>query len=148
MHSDPRKPVYTSEDLAGFDPARELGFPGEFPFTAASSPPCTGDTCGRCASTPAWATRRRATPATNFFWQTVCQLSVAFDLPTQIGYELRRPDGIGGVGKVGVAIDSLEDMERLFAGNSSGQDLDLDDHQCHGIDPAGAVCVCGPSLGG
>ncbi len=38
MHSDPRKPVYTSEDLAGFDPARELGFPGEFPFTRGIQP--------------------------------------------------------------------------------------------------------------
>ena len=69
-------------------------------------------------------------------------LSVAFDLPTQIGYDSDSPLALGEVGKVGVAIDSIEDMERLFDGIRAGYDLDVDDDQCDGFDSAGAVC-CG-----
>ena len=59
-------------------------------------------------------------------------LSVAFDLPTQIGYDSDSPLALGEVGKVGVAIDSIEDMERLFDGIPLDRSLDLDDHQRHG----------------
>ena len=63
-------------------------------------------------------------------------LSVAFDLPTQIGYDSDDPHSLGEVGKVGVAIDSLEDMELLFDGDPARPRLDLDDDQRHRGDPA------------
>ena len=66
-------------------------------------------------------------------------LSVAFDLPTQIGLDSDHPLAVGEVGKVGVAIDSIEDMERLFSRHRSHEDFHFDDHQRHGVDPAGAV---------
>ena len=66
-------------------------------------------------------------------------LSVAFDLPTQIGYDSDRPMALGEVGKVGVAIDSIEDMERLFAGIPLDQNFHLDDHQRDGEHSACAL---------
>ena len=66
-------------------------------------------------------------------------LSVAFDLPTQIGLDSDNPLAVGEVGKVGVAIDSIEDMERLFSRHRSHKDFHLDDHQRDGVDSAGAI---------
>ena len=113
------KPVYTSADLEsiGFDPIKDLGFPGEFPFTRGIQPTMYR---GRL-----WTMRQYAgmgdAEESNRRYKFLLEhgtagLSVAFDLPTQIGYDSDDPMAIGEVGKVGVAIDSLEDMERLFAG--------------------------------
>jgi methylmalonyl-CoA mutase, N-terminal domain len=68
-------------------------------------------------------------------------LSVAFDLPTQIGFDSDSPWAAGEVGRAGVAIDSLEDMERLFAGIplntvSTSMTINVHDHQRHGDDSA------------
>ena len=64
----------------------------------------------------AWAMPRRATAGTSFCLSMGRGVIVAFDLPTQIGYDSDAPLAMGEVGKVGVAIDSIEDMERLFEG--------------------------------
>jgi methylmalonyl-CoA mutase N-terminal domain/subunit len=116
--SFPLEPLYTPEDLpAGFDPESDLGYPGFFPFTRGIQP--TGYR-GRL-----WTMRQYAgfgsAEETNarFRWlleQGQTGLSVAFDLPTQIGYDSTDPMAEGEAGKAGVAIDSLEDMERLFEG--------------------------------
>ncbi len=107
--------VYGPESLEGWDPARQLGSPGEAPFTRGNHP--TGYT-GRL-----WTMRQYAGYATAresnrryryLLKQGQSGLSVAFDLPTQIGYDSSHPMAQGEVGKVGVAIDSLEDMECLF----------------------------------
>ena len=74
-------------------------------------------------------------------------LSVAFDLPTQIGYDSDDPMANGEVGKVGVAIDSLEDMEILLDGHPAGKGLDVDDDQRHGVDAAPAVPAGGREAG-
>ena len=66
-------------------------------------------------------------------------LSVAFDLPTQMGYDSDAPEAEGEVGRVGVPISSLADMEVLFAGHPAGRGQHVDDHQRHGADPAGPV---------
>ena len=66
-------------------------------------------------------------------------LSVAFDLPTQMGYDSDHPMAEGEVGKVGVAIDTLDDMERLLGGHPARPGQHLDDDQLDGADPAGAV---------
>jgi methylmalonyl-CoA mutase N-terminal domain/subunit len=113
------KTVYTRSDLeaTGFDPVKDLGFPGEFPFTRGIQPTMYR---GRL-----WTMRQYAgmgdAEESNRRYKFLLEhgtagLSVAFDLPTQIGYDSDDPMALGEVGKVGVAIDSIEDMERLFDG--------------------------------
>src|SRR5271168_547826 len=113
------KPFFTQEDLesAGFNPANDLGEPGAFPFTRGIKPTMYR---GRL-----WTMRQYAgmgdADASNLRYKFLLAngtagLSVAFDLPTQIGYDSDDPMSLGEVGKVGVAIDSIEDMERLFNG--------------------------------
>ncbi|HSB79592.1 MAG TPA: methylmalonyl-CoA mutase family protein [Candidatus Methylomirabilis sp.] len=113
--------VYTPADIADLDLERDLGFPGEYPFTRGVQPTAYR---GRL-----WTMRQYAgfgtAEETNRRFRYLLQqgqtgLSVAFDLPTQMGYDSDHPMVAGEVGKVGVAIDSLADMERLL------QDLPLD----------------------
>ncbi|MCE1245199.1 MAG: methylmalonyl-CoA mutase family protein [Firmicutes bacterium] len=107
--------IYTPDDLEGFDYLRELGFPGEYPFTRGVQPTMYR---GRL-----WTMRQYAGMAdaemTNKRYLFLLEkgqtgLSVAFDLPTQLGLDSDDPRSLGEVGKVGVAIDSIEDMETLF----------------------------------
>jgi len=111
------KPVYTPEHLSGFDPGRDLGFPGQFPFTRGVYPTMYR---GRCWTMRQYAGFGTAAESNQRFRYLLEQgqtgLSVAFDLPTQIGFDSDHPQALGEVGRVGVAIDSLEDMETLFAG--------------------------------
>ncbi|MGB7575704.1 MAG: methylmalonyl-CoA mutase family protein [Thermodesulfobacteriota bacterium] len=111
------KRLYTPLDVADLDYCGELGFPGEFPFTRGVQPTMYR---GRF-----WTMRQYAgfaTPEeTNKRYKYLLEhgqtgLSVAFDLPTQIGYDSDHPLSDGEVGKVGVAIDTLKDMEILFDG--------------------------------
>ena len=111
------KPLYTAEDLAEFVPERDLGFPGEFPFTRGIQPTMYR---GRLWTMRQYAGMGDAEESNHRYKFLLAQgtagLSVAFDLPTQIGYDSDSPYALGEVGKVGVAIDSIEDMERLFEG--------------------------------
>ncbi len=111
------KPLYTAGDLAGFDAEREIGFPGEFPFTRGIQPTMYR---GRLWTMRQYAGMGDAEESNRRYKFLLAQgtkgLSVAFDLPTQIGYDSDSPYALGEVGKVGVAIDSIEDMERLFDG--------------------------------
>jgi methylmalonyl-CoA mutase N-terminal domain/subunit len=109
--------VYTPLDLKGFDYSEKLGFPGEYPFTRGVQPTMYR---GRF-----WTMRQYAgfaTPEeTNKRYRYLLDhgqtgLSMAFDLPTQIGYDSDHPLSTGEVGKVGVAIDTLADMETVFHG--------------------------------
>jgi methylmalonyl-CoA mutase N-terminal domain/subunit len=102
-------------DLAGWDPDRDLGRPGEFPFTRGIQPTMYR---GRL-----WTMRQYAGFGTaaesnqryrHLLAQGVTGLSVAFDLPTQMGYDSNHALAAGEVGRVGVAIDSIEDMAELF----------------------------------
>jgi len=111
------KRLYTPWDVADLDYCGELGFPGEFPFTRGVQPTMYR---GRL-----WTMRQYAgfaTPEeTNKRYKYLLEhgqtgLSVAFDLPTQIGYDSDHPLSDGEVGKVGVAIDTLKDVEILFDG--------------------------------
>jgi methylmalonyl-CoA mutase N-terminal domain/subunit len=113
--------VYTPEDLPDFDYVRDLGYPGEYPFTRGVQ---ANMYRGRI-----WTIRQYAgfgtAEETNQRYRYLLEqgqtgLSIAFDLPTQIGYDSDHPLARGEVGKVGVAIDSLRDMEILF------QDIPLD----------------------
>ena len=113
----PAKPLYTPEDLAGFSPERESGFPGKFPFTRGIQPTMYR---GRLWTMRQYAGMGDAEESNRRYKFLLAQgtagLSVAFDLPTQIGYDSDDPMALGEVGRVGVAIDSIEDMERLFEG--------------------------------
>ena len=111
------KPVYTRQDAAGLEPDRDLARPGEFPFTRGVHPTMYR---GRVWTMRQYAGYGTAAESNRRFRYLLEQgqtgLSVAFDLPTQIGYDSDHPQARGEVGRVGVAIDSLEDMEELFAG--------------------------------
>jgi methylmalonyl-CoA mutase N-terminal domain/subunit len=111
------EPLYAADDLAGWDPDRRLGYPGQAPYTRGVQPTMYR---GRL-----WTMRQYAgfsTPEeSNRRYKMLLQqgstgLSVAFDLPTQIGMDSDDERALGEVGKVGVAIDSLRDMEILFDG--------------------------------
>ena len=111
----PVGPVVSPSDLAGWDAERDLGYPGQFPFTRGIYPTMYR---GRL-----WTMRQYAGYGSAFesnrryrylLEQGQTGLSVAFDLPTQIGLDSDHRLAVGEVGKVGVAIDSLEDMQALF----------------------------------
>src|SRR5215475_8433790 len=113
----PIEPVYGPKALHDFDAERDLGEPGEFPFTRGVYPTMY-------VSRP-WTMRQYAGFSTaadsNHRYQQLIAagttgLSVAFDLPTQMGYDSDAPQARGEVGKVGVAIDSVEDMRTLLQG--------------------------------
>lgn len=111
------KKLYTPDDIAGLNYANDLGSPGEYPFTRGVQRDMY---LGKL-----WTMRQYAgfgtAEETNRRYKYLLEqgqtgLSVAFDLPTQIGYDSDHPLAKGEVGKTGVAIDSLRDMEILFGG--------------------------------
>jgi methylmalonyl-CoA mutase N-terminal domain/subunit len=113
----PLKAVYTEEDVTGSEPETSIGFPGEFPYTRGIYPTMYR---GRLWTMRQYAGFGAAAQSNQRFRYLLTKgqtgLSVAFDLPTQIGHDSDHPRAAGEVGKVGVAIDSLEDMETLFEG--------------------------------
>src|ERR1700681_2846209 len=113
----PLKTVYTQEDLAADDIEATIGAPGEFPYTRGIYPTMYR---GRLWTMRQYAGFGTAAQSNERFRYLLGKgqtgLSVAFDLPTQIGHDSDHPRAAGEVGKVGVAIDSLEDMEALFNG--------------------------------
>ena len=111
------KPVYGPADVAGLDYGRDLGDPGEYPFTRGIHP--------HMYRSRVWTMRQYVgfgTPAeTNARFKYLMAhgqdaLNVAFDLPTQLGLDSDDPRAEGEVGRVGMAIDSLLDMEEAFDG--------------------------------
>ena len=110
-------PIYTADDIQDLDPAVDLGFPGEFPYTRGVQ---TNMYRGRL-----WTMRQFAgfgtSEDTNQRYRYLLDhgttgLSVAFDYPTLMGYDSDHPRSAGEIGKCGVAVDSLKDMETLFDG--------------------------------
>ena len=107
----------TADDLKGFDPETELGYPGEFPFTRGIQPTMYRGRLWTMRQYAGFGTAAESNQRYRYLLsQGVNGLSVAFDLPTQIGYDSDHPLAAGEVGRVGVAIDSLEDMATLFDG--------------------------------
>ena len=113
----PLERLYTPEHLRGWDSESELGYPGEFPFTRGIYPTMYR---GRFWTMRQYAGFGTAAESNKRYRYLLSKgqmgLSVAFDLPTQIGMDSDHPLALGEVGKVGVAIDSLEDMEVLLEG--------------------------------
>ena len=130
------KPLYTPEDIANLDYARDLGFPGEYPYTRGIYPqmyrkqvPITRQYAG--FGTPEETNERYK----YLYAQGNTGLNIALDLPTQMGFDSDDPDNCVEVGLVGVAIDSLEDMDIMF------RDLPLD-----GINSAFTVNATSPII--
>src|SRR4029077_9058248 len=111
--------VYTPKQLTqqNFDFGRDLGYPGQYPYTRGIQPTMYR---GRLWTMRQYAGMGDAEESNKRYKYLLAHgttgLSVAFDLPTQIGMDSDHPMAAGEVGKVGVAIDSIEDMQRLFDG--------------------------------
>jgi methylmalonyl-CoA mutase N-terminal domain/subunit len=113
----PIEPVYGPAALQGWDPAERLGEPGGYPFTRGVYPTMY---TGRPWTMRQYAGFGTAAESNARYKQLIANgttgLSVAFDLPTQMGHDSDAPLAHGEVGKVGVAVDSLDDMRVLFDG--------------------------------
>jgi len=118
----PIKAVYDAADLADFDPDEKLGAPGKYPFTRGVYPSMY---TGRPWTMRQYAGFGTAKESNERYHELVNNgtggLSVAFDLPTQMGYDSDEAIASGEVGKVGVAIDSIDDMKVLFGGLPLGE---------------------------
>jgi methylmalonyl-CoA mutase, N-terminal domain len=107
----------TEENLQGFDTHDKLGYPGEFPFTRGIHPTMYRSRLWTMRQYAGFGTAEESNKRYHFLLsQGTTGLSVAFDLPTQMGYDADHPLSEGEVGKVGVSISSLEDMETLLNG--------------------------------
>jgi methylmalonyl-CoA mutase N-terminal domain/subunit len=113
----PVKRLYTPDDIAGIDYLADIGFPGEFPYTRGVYPTMYR---GRLWTMRMYAGFGTAEDTNRRFLHLLQQgmpgLSIAFDLPTQLGYDSDDPLARGSVGRVGVAVDTLADMETIFRG--------------------------------
>ena len=115
------KAVYTADDLAGWDPAQQLGLPGKPPYTRGVYPTMYRGKLWTMRQYAGFGTAEATNERFKFLLNAgQTGLSCAFDLPTQMGYDSDHPRAEGEVGKVGVAIDSIADMRLLL------KDLPLD----------------------
>jgi len=109
--------LYTAADIAGLDEARDLGRPGEFPFTRGVQPTMYRSRFWTMRQYAGFASAAETNARFRYLLeQGQTGLSVAFDLPTQMGYDSDAPEAAGEVGRVGVPISSLADMETLLDG--------------------------------
>lgn len=121
----PVERLYTPEDLSDFQYEEKLGYPGQYPFTRGIQPTMYRGRFWTMRQYAGFATAEESNKRYKYLLeQGQTGLSIAFDLPTQIGYDSDDPIAYGEVGKVGVAIDSLADMEVLF------KDIPLDKVSC------------------
>lgn len=111
----PIRRLYTPEDIKDLDYSRDLGMPGKYPYTRGVQPTMYRGRFWTMRMYAGFSTAEESNKRYRYLLdQGGSGLSVAFDLPTQIGYDSDHPMAQGEVGKVGVAIDSLADMEILF----------------------------------
>src|SRR5436309_9826122 len=111
------EPLYTSRDLQDFDPATDLGMPGSAPFTRGIHPTMYRGRLWTMRQFAGFGTAEDTNQRYKFLLgRGQTGLSVAFDFPTLMGYDSDHPRSEGEVGKCGVAISSLADMETLFDG--------------------------------
>ena len=117
----PIKPLYTPDDLAGMDLARDLGFPGEYPFTRGIRDTMYRGRMFTMRQFAGFGTPRESNQCYHYLLEHgQTGLSIAFDNPTIMGYDSDHPKAHGEVGKCGVAVDSLRDMEILLEGVDPG----------------------------
>src|SRR5512142_2145302 len=112
---DSKQPIYEPKDLQGWEPERDLAFPGQFPYTRGIQPTMYRGRLWTMRQYAGFGTAAESNARYRYLLANgVSGLSVAFDLPTQMGYDSDHQLAAGEVGKVGVAIDSIEDMATLF----------------------------------
>ncbi len=112
----PLQRLYTPDDMAG-DYQEKLGFPGQYPFTRGIQPTMYRGRLWTMRQYAGYATAEESNARYRYLLsQGQTGLSVAFDLPTQIGYDADAPEALGEVGRVGVSVSSLRDMMTLFEG--------------------------------
>ena len=117
----PLAPLYTPEDVAHLDLARDLAFPGEYPYTRGIHAGMYRDRLWTMRQFAGFGNAMQTNERYHFLLaQGQTGLSVAFDMPTLMGFDSDQPQSLGEVGKCGVAIDSLRDMETLFQGIDLG----------------------------
>jgi methylmalonyl-CoA mutase N-terminal domain/subunit len=115
------QPVYTAADVAGLDTERDLPPPGSFPYTRGIHANMYRDRLWTMRQFAGFGNARQTNERYRFLLaQGQMGLSVAFDMPTLMGYDSDAPQALGEVGRCGVAIDSVRDMEALFAGIDMG----------------------------
>src|SRR5215212_9498996 len=116
------KPLYTQEDLADTDAERDIGDPGEYPFTRGVYPSMYRGRLWTMRQFAGFGTAEETNERFRYLLghgQT--GLSTAFDMPTLMGHDSDSPRSLGEVGREGVAIDTLDDMDTLFAGIPLGE---------------------------
>src|SRR5215204_844930 len=116
------RPLYTEEDREGTDPERDLGYPGEFPFTRGVYPSMYRGRLWTMRQFAGFGTAEETNERFHYLLdhgQT--GLSTAFDMPSLMGHDSDSPRSLGEVGREGVAIDTLDDMETLFQGIDLGE---------------------------
>ncbi len=114
---DPIQRLYSPEDTAGSDYLEKIGWPGEYPFTRGIYPTMYRGKTWTMRQYAGMGTARETNERFKYLLREgQTGLSVALDLPTQLGYDSDPPEAEGEVGKVGVAIDTLHDMEEIFDG--------------------------------
>jgi methylmalonyl-CoA mutase N-terminal domain/subunit len=118
----PVKRLYTPLDLEGSDYVSDLSFPGEYPYTRGVYPTMYRGRLWTMRNYAGFGTAEDTNKRFHYLLkQGMPGLSVAFDLPTQIGYDSDHPMAEGAVGRVGVAVDTLADMETIFEGIPLGE---------------------------
>ncbi|KJS15739.1 MAG: methylmalonyl-CoA mutase, partial [Peptococcaceae bacterium BRH_c4b] len=117
VSSLPVNDLYTPLDINGMDYERDLGMPGSYPYTRGVQSNMYRGRLWTMRQFAGFATARESNERYKYLLaKGQTGLSVAFDMPTIMGYDSDHPRSLGEVGRVGVAIDSLQDMETLFAG--------------------------------
>jgi methylmalonyl-CoA mutase N-terminal domain/subunit len=117
----PIRPLYGPEDLAGMNLARDLSFPGEYPYTRGIHPSMYRGRMFTMRQFSGFGTAKESNARYHYLLEAgQTGLSIAFDNPTIMGYDSDHPKSHGEVGKCGVAIDSLRDMETLLDGIDPG----------------------------
>src|SRR5579864_6756018 len=118
----PLKPLYGPDDLAGIDFEHDLSYPGQYPFTRGIHPTMYRGRLWTMRQFAGFGTAKQTNERYHFLLaQGQTGLSVAFDMPALMGYDSDHPRALGEVGKCGVAIATLQDMQDLFAGIDLGK---------------------------
>jgi methylmalonyl-CoA mutase N-terminal domain/subunit len=117
VSSVPIEPLYTAESLNGFDYDADLGYPGQYPFTRGVHASMYRSRLWTMRQFAGFGTPRQTNERFKFLLDKgQTGLSTAFDLPTLMGLDSDDPRALGEVGRLGVAVDTLEDIQALFAG--------------------------------
>lgn len=122
VSSVPIDPLYTPDSLNGFDPDTDLGYPGQYPFTRGVHASMYRSRLWTMRQFAGFGSARDTNERFKFLLaKGQTGLSTAFDLPTLMGLDSDDPRSLGEVGRLGVAVDTLDDMNELFAGIDVGE---------------------------